>query len=47
MAEGVDDVAVAVAVELVLCGALELRAELDGTGDDVVDVIDVDEREYG
>jgi hypothetical protein len=28
VAEGVDDVAVAVAVELVLCGPLELDAEL-------------------
>jgi hypothetical protein len=34
VAEGVDDVAVAVAVELVLCGPLELGAEPDRTGGD-------------
>src|SRR5258705_5393122 len=44
--ERVDDERVPVAVELVLGGPLQGRAELDRAGDDGVDVFDVDELEH-
>src|SRR5215831_14973971 len=45
--ERIDDVPVPVAVELVLRGTLDSRAEFDRAGDDRVDVFDVDEQRRG
>ena len=45
MTERVDDVTVSVAVELVLRGPLELRAELHRPRDNVVHVLNVDVKE--
>lgn len=47
MPERVDDVPVPVAVELVLRGSLDGRAEFRGAGDDRVDILDVDEQVGG